>query len=139
MNSEIKSFRDLIAWQKAIALCKTVYSLSAAFPDSERFGLTSQIRRAAVSIPSNIAEGYGRRRTNDYVRFLDIARGSLCEVETQLILAQELGFVQQDTAKPCMDLAQETDRVLYGLAKAVSESVRAGGSSPARRPLSGSA
>lgn len=68
MAREIRSFRDLIAWQKAIALCKLVYGVSGKFPKDERFGLTSQIRRAAVSIPSNIAEGYGRRQTNDYIR-----------------------------------------------------------------------
>ncbi len=129
MSNEIKSFRDLVAWQKSMDLCKTIYALSSIFPDSERFGLTSQIRRAVVSIPSNIAEGYGRNRTNDYLRFLDIARGSLCEVETQLILAQELGWLREDgnrgdlRVQECFDLIREVDRISYALVKSVERSV----------------
>ncbi len=122
MAGEIRSFRDLIAWQKGIVLCKQVYVISAEFPDVEKFGLRSQVRRAAVSIPSNIAEGYGRRRKLDYVRFLDLARGSLCEVETQMILAQELAFVEADRVAPCMELIREVDRILYALAKSVKNS-----------------
>ena len=124
MSGDIKSFRDLIAWQRAVELCKLVYRASAGFPDVERFGLVAQIRRAAVSVPSNIAEGYGRRRTQEDIRFLDIARGSLCEVETQLILAQELGFADASEMAPCMETVREVDRVLYGLVRAVSNSSR---------------
>jgi four helix bundle protein len=124
MSNEIKSFRDLVAWRKSMDLCKTIYALSSIFPDAERFGLTSQIRRAVVSIPSNIAEGYGRNRTNDYLRFLDIARGSLCEVETQLILSQELGWLRDDGKVPeCFESFREVDRILYALVKAVERSV----------------
>ena len=110
-------------------LCKVIYSISAIFPDSERFGLMSQIRRAVVSIPSNIAEGYGRNRSHDYLRFLDIARGSLCEVETQLLLAQELGWLKEDGNRgnlhvpECFELIREVDRILYALVKAVERSV----------------
>ncbi len=121
MGREIRSYRDLIAWQKGVELCKQVYSVSALFPDAERFGLTAQVRRAAVSVPSNIAEGYGRRRRQDYVRFLDMALGSAYEVETQLILARELGFVETGDVGPCMDLVQEVGRVLFGLARSLSE------------------
>jgi len=109
-------------------LCKVIYSVSSIFPDSERFGLTSQIRRAVVSIPSNIAEGYGRNRTNDYLRFLDIARGSLCEVETQLVLAQELGWLKENSratdlrVPECFELIREVDRILYALVKGVERS-----------------
>jgi four helix bundle protein len=119
---EIRSFHDLVAWRKGIALCKAVYQLTEAFPDRERFGLTSQLRRAAVSVPSNVAEGYGRRRTTDYLRFLDMARGSLCEIETQLVLARELGFVSADVATPCTSLIDELQRILFGLARSVRES-----------------
>ncbi len=119
MPGEIRSFRDLIAWQKAIGLCKLVYAASAKFPRDERFGLTSQIRRAAVSIPSNIAEGYGRRQTNDYIRFLNIARASLCEVETQLVLAEDLGFVDRKTLEPGMSLVRELDVIMYSLIEAI--------------------
>ena len=122
MGGEIRSYRDLIAWQKGIELCKKVYAVSALFPDQERFGLISQVRRAAVSVPSNIAEGYGRRRKQDYVRFLDMALGSLCEAETQLILAKELGFAETDQLDSCLELVQEPGRVLFGLARSVSGS-----------------
>lgn len=113
MGGEIRSFRDLIAWQKAMALARLVYKASTDFPDSERFGLVPQIRRAAVSIPSNIAEGYGRRRTQEYIRFLDIAKGSLCEVETQMILAHDLGMVKAEQFHACEELIRECDRVLH--------------------------
>jgi four helix bundle protein len=122
MVREIKSFRDLIAWQKGIELCRRIYALSASFPDAERFGLTAQLRRAAVSVPSNIAEGYGRRRKHDYLRFLDIARGSLAEAYTQLLLARELGFVTEERLRPCLELLDESDRVLFGLIRAVEGS-----------------
>ncbi len=122
MAGEIRSFRDLIAWQKGIVLCKQIYVISAEFPDVEKFGLRSQVRRAAVSIPSNIAEGYGRRRKQDYLRFLDMARGSLCEVETQMILAQELSFVEANRVASCMELIREVDRILYALARSVKNS-----------------
>lgn len=75
MTEEIRSFRDLVAWQRAMELCERVYTLSSKFPSDERFGLTAQFRRAAVSVPSNIAEGYGRRRRQEYLRFLGIALG----------------------------------------------------------------
>ena len=114
-SGQIRSFRDLVAWQKAIELCKGVYAISATFPDAERFGLTSQIRRAAVSIPSNIAEGYGRRRTKDYIRYLDMARASLYEVDTQLVLARELGFAEKNELEPLMTLLNEAGRILSGL------------------------
>ena len=122
MASEIQSFRDLIAWQKSMELCEQVYAISKHFPPDERFGLTVQIRRASVSIPSNIAEGYGRRSKQDYLRFLNIALGSLCEVETQLILSVKLGFANSDTVGSCLDLVREVDRVLCGLIRAVSDS-----------------
>jgi len=125
MAGPIKSYRDLVAWQKAIALCKHVYAISATFPRAERFGLISQIRRAAVSVPSNIAEGYGRRSTGDYVRFLNIARGSVAEMVTQLVIADELGFAAKDEVHSCIASAEEVDRIIFGLIRAVER----GGSS----------
>lgn len=118
----IRSFRDLIAWQKGIELCKQIYRISASLPDVEKFGLVAQIRRAAVSIPSNIAEGYARRRKQDYLRFLDMARGSLAEVETQLVLIRELGFAREELLSGCFELVRELDRILFALAKGVEES-----------------
>lgn len=118
---EIKSYRDLIAWQKAMELCQEVYRLSQRFPADERFGLTAQIRRCAVSVPSNIAEGYGRGRQQDYLRFLRMARGSLYELETQIVLAVRLGFIDADAAGPCAGLAREVDRILCSLIRAVAK------------------
>ncbi|MCO6436974.1 MAG: four helix bundle protein [Phycisphaerae bacterium] len=118
----MRSYRDLVAWQKAIHLCKLVYRISSEFPDRERFGLTAQIRRAAVSIPSNIAEGYGRRRTQDYLRFLDVARGSLCEVETQAVLAHELEMIGVELAREVDLAATELHRVLFGLSESIRNS-----------------
>ena len=87
------SYKDLIVWQKGISLAKLVYDLTRGFPIEEKFGIVAQMRRAAISIPSNIAEGYGRQSLMDYLRFLRTARGSLAELDTQLELAIELRFV----------------------------------------------
>ena len=114
---QVKTFRDLIAWQKAMELTKQIYRVSAAMPDNERFGLTAQIRRAAVSIPSNIAEGNGRGSRTDYIRFLRIARGSLMELQTQLILAEQLNLIP--VPEKLNDLQRETDRVLQGLIRSL--------------------
>ena len=94
-ESPITGHRDLRTWRHAMALAKLVYEITARFPNNERFGLVAQMRRAAVSVPSNIAEGAGRGTPADFRRFLRIARGSLSELETQLILAVELGYVRQ--------------------------------------------
>src|SRR5580765_4070053 len=109
----VKTFRDLIACQKGMELARQVYQATARMPDHERYGLTSQMRRAAVSIPSNIAEGHGRESRAEYLRFLRIARGSLMELQTQLILAEQLSFIQVSTELAA--LQAETDRVLQGL------------------------
>ena len=92
----IRTYRDLIAWQKAISLAKVVYQETSHFPSEERFGIVSQIRRAVVSVSSNIAEGHGRGQTRNYLRFLRMARGSLMETESLWVLAKELGFVSSE-------------------------------------------
>lgn len=91
--SSISSYKDLLIWKKGIVLVVKVYQLTKAFPTEELYALTSQIKRASVSIPSNIAEGYGRNTDKSFSHFIDISRGSLCELETQLIIAKELGFI----------------------------------------------
>ena len=91
--STISSYKDLLIWKKGIVLVIKVYELSKAFPSEELYALTNQIKRASVSIPSNIAEGYGRNTDKSFSHFIDISRGSLCELETQLIIAKELGFI----------------------------------------------
>jgi len=94
--SEIKSFKDLLIWQKGIEIVVLVYKIIADFPENEIYALSSQIKRCAVSIPSNIAEGYGRQSSQSYKNFIKIARGSLYELETQLIIAEKLKFFKSD-------------------------------------------
>lgn len=112
--NKIKSYKDLIVWQKAITLCTIVYDLTNTFPKNEMFGLTLQIRRAVISIPSNIAEGNGRNKfSKEYKQFLYIARGSLQEVETQLIIAEELGYVKNINKKDdTFLLLREIEKIL---------------------------
>ncbi len=117
--TETKSYRDLAAWQKSMDLVVEIYRLSKQFPTDEQWGLTSQIRRAAVSIPSNIAEENGRIHRADYVRFLSIARGSLREVETQLQIAVRLGYLGRQEAIQAWNLLQEVGRLLTGLIKSL--------------------
>jgi four helix bundle protein len=114
-QTEIRSYRDLVAWQRAFSLGMAVYRATGSFPDHERYGLTSQLRRGAVSIASNIAEGYGRGSRLDYVRFLRTARGALFEVETQLRFAQELRYLPDDLACQLTEELNDTARVLSGL------------------------
>ena len=95
--SEIKSYKDLLIWQKGIKIVCLVYQLVKAFPQEELYALTSQLKRASISIPSNIAEGYGRNTDKSFSHFLDISRGSLFEIETQLLIANELGFITNET------------------------------------------
>lgn len=114
-----QNYKDLIAWQKAMDLVVEVYRTTTAFPSEERFGLTNQVRRAAVSVPSNIAEGQGRGPTQDFVRFLCVARGSLQEVETQLILATRLGYLPQERCDRMSDLVVELAKVINGLIRSI--------------------
>ncbi len=93
----LKSYRELLVWQKGIDLAVRVYKLTSAFPDNEKFGLVSQMRRAGYSISSNIAEGYGRKDSKDFTRFLKIALGSSYELQTQVEIAKRIGFVNDDT------------------------------------------
>ena len=120
----IKSYRDLVAWQRARRLVKEVYVLAAQFPAHERFGLASQMTRSAVSIPSNIAEGYGRATTQDYLHFLRIARGSASELETQTVLAEDLGLTTPEVSAHISDLVHEVIRLLQGLIGALERRER---------------
>ena len=118
MSGDITGYRDLVVWQKAMSLVEDIYRLTCNFPSAERYGLTSQIQRAAVSIPSNIAEGYGSGGGN-YRRHIMIARGSLMELETQLEIAVRLDFVNSDAVKPAWLLAQEVGKMLTKLSQAL--------------------
>ena len=114
-TGSIKSYRDLVVWQKAMLFVKGVYEITQAFPTSEQFGLTHPLRRSSVSVPSNIAEGSGRGTTADYVRFLQIARGSLFEAQTQIELAVSLNFLFPSQTTELLALANEIERMLNAL------------------------
>jgi four helix bundle protein len=111
----VKTFRDLIVWQQAMELVTVIYRQSMPFPKSEMFGLTSQMRRCAVSIPSNIAEGYGRHSTSDYIRFLQISIGSLYELQTQVEIARNLGMVSPADYDNDVKRTREIERMLSSL------------------------
>ena len=108
-------YRELVLWQKAMDFVVAVYQLSVRFPRSEQYGLTNQLRRAAVSVPSNIAEGQGRGAGAAFVQFLRVANGSIQEAETQILLAVRLGFVTEDQVTQCLELSSEVRRILAGL------------------------
>ncbi len=110
-----ESYRDLIAWQKAMALVTRVYAVTDPFPQREIYGLTRQVREAAVSVPSNIAEGKGRQTKKDYLQFLYRARGSLLETETQLEISRNLKFLNDELFASISEQASEVGRVLNGL------------------------
>ncbi len=112
---KVKNYTELIVWQKAMDLVEDVYRVSKSFPREEIYGLTSQIRRASVSIASNIAEGQGRRTTADFLRHLSIAYGSLREVETQILIAARLRYLAQIRTDEVMQLAGEVGKLLNGL------------------------
>ena len=114
-----QSFKDLVVWQKAIDLTVDVYKLNAKFPDAERFGLTNQMRRASVSVSSNISEGYGRATKGEYVQFLCHARGSCSELETQLVIAKRLGFGSPGNLESADSLCNEVGRMLGELMKSI--------------------
>ena len=111
----IHSFKELDVWKRSVAFTTELYKLTARFPETERFGLTSQIRRAAMSVPANIAEGWGRGSTREYVQFLTIARGSLMELETHLIVGCNLTFLTPDELRVASKAIEEIGKMLNGL------------------------
>ena len=116
----IRNYRDLLAWQRAMTLVESVYLLSAEMPLEERFGLIAQMRRAAVSIPSNIAEGEGRRTRGEYLNQLSIAHGSIRELETQLMIAERLGMLAGQAMASGLAQAAEVGRLVTGLANSIA-------------------
>ena len=110
-----ESFKDLIVWQRAVQMTLAVYKLTSAFPGSEQFGLTNQLRRASVSVASNIAEGYGKSSKGEYVLFLGHARGSNCEVETQLVISDAPGFGSEEPGRVARSLCGEVSRMLASM------------------------
>jgi four helix bundle protein len=111
----INSYKDLIVWQRGMDVVETVYQITAKLPASEQWGLISQMRRAAVSVPSNIAEGYGRQATGEYRHHLSIARASSLELETQILLCRRVGYLAQDDLKPVLSQIDDISKMLASL------------------------
>ena len=112
-------YQGLVAWQKAMILVKETYAETGSWPREEQFGLTNQIRRAAVSIPSNIAEGHGRSGPQEFAHHLSIAYGSLCELETQFLIAEDLGYTSKDSENTLLNLIAEERRLLLALLRSI--------------------
>lgn len=117
--AEVRSYRDLAVWQKGMDLAVGYYRLTKDFPGAEVYGMTSQIRRAAASVPANTAEGWGRENRGEYIRFLRIAQGSLKEVETHILLAERVGLTTSDKSGPLLDLCEEVGKMLRALIRAL--------------------
>ena len=120
----IRNYTDLIAWRRAMMLAASVYRVSANMPREEQYGLTSQMRRAAVSIPSNIAEGQGRRTDGEFLNQLSVAHGSIRELETHLLLCARLGLLEKSVLQPVLEEAAEVGRLVNGLANSIAEHPR---------------
>jgi len=119
-----QSFRDLKVWRKAIDLSISVYDFTGEFPGSELYGLSSQMRRASVSVASNIAEGSARGTKRDFRQFVKLARGSICELQTQLVIAVQLGFGNRGKCEKLEALSQEVGKMLSGLSKYLTDEIR---------------
>jgi four helix bundle protein len=115
----VKCYQDLVVWQRAFLLCTEVYFATKASPQHETFDLTGQMRRAAVSIPSNIAEGFGRRTTADFLRSFSIAYGSTCELQTQVLLAAKLGYLSQEGSTCLLQAVGDTERLTNALVRSL--------------------
>ncbi len=123
-RSAIHGHRDLLVWRRAMDLVLAAYRLTKGFPTDERYSLVQQLRRAAVSVPSNIAEGHGRMHLGDYLRHLSIARGSVMELETQVLIAGRLGYVSKPEEDRILVLAAQVGRMLSGLLRALRKRYR---------------
>jgi four helix bundle protein len=122
-RTKVTSYRDLVVWARAMDIVEVCYKLSKQIPQSEIYGLISQIRRAAVSIPANIAEGHGRKTLGEYIQHLSIANGSLKELETHLMIAGRLDYVNEDDIFPALEACSEIGRMLAGLIQKLRQKV----------------
>jgi four helix bundle protein len=120
LNRMITSYKDLIVWQRGMDLVEMVYQITAKLPTSEQWGLVSQMRRSAISVPSNIAEGYGRQATGEYRHHLSIGRASLLELETQILISQRLGYLTHDESKPILTEIDDISKMLASLVSKLS-------------------
>jgi four helix bundle protein len=119
-NTSFRNYRDLIVWQKAFKLALLIYDVTSRFPSDEKYGLTRQLRRTAVSVPSNIAEGEGRKSKREFRHYLFIALGSLKEAETQILISESLGYLNKNSGAKLMEAASEVGRLMNGLLKSLS-------------------
>ena len=117
----LKNYKELQVWQKAYQFCLEIYKVTKTFPNKGKYGLTSQIRRAAISIPSNIAEGYGRKSSGEYIQFLYVAYGSNCELETQLLLSGDLGYIKKIDLESLLKSVGDIERMLKALIRSLRE------------------
>lgn len=124
MDKKINSYKDLIVWQKAVASVTSVYALTKSFPQEEKFGIVNQLNRAAVSIPSNIAEGWGRESSKNYLQFLKIARGSLMETETLLVISKNLNYISDSQFSTITQEIEEVSKILQGLINSVQQKIK---------------
>lgn len=120
MSTTFKSYRDLEVWQRSMRLAKRIYQVTQSFPSDERFGLTNQLRRASVSVPSNLAEGHARFGAGEFARFISIATGSVAEIETQILLSADLGYLETEFSKELLDELETIGKMLRGLAKSIA-------------------
>ncbi len=124
MEGKSSTYKDLIVWQKSIVLVTKIYSVTQAFPASEKFGIVSQLNRACISIPTNIAEGWGRESTKNYLQFLRISRGSLMETETLLLISKNLNFIQEKEYQELLSDVEEVGKILQGLIKSINQKLK---------------
>ena len=118
--AKIRTYRDLVVWQKSMALITEIYEITRTFPKDETYGIVAQMRRCAVSVPSNIAEGYGRNSSSDYIRFLRIAVDSLYELQTQLEISLNLKYFKENTFKSFYESSREVERMLSSLIRTIN-------------------
>jgi four helix bundle protein len=123
MDNKISSYKDLIVWQKSITLVTDVYVLTKSFASEEKYGIVSQMNRAAVSVPCNIAEGSGRESSKSYLQFLKVSKGSLMEVETLMVIAKKLNFITEKEYKIISDNVEELAKILQGLIKSIKQKI----------------
>jgi four helix bundle protein len=121
MSTTFKSYRDLEVWQRSMKLAKRIYQVTQKFPSDERFGLTNQLRRASVSVPSNLAEGHARFGPGEFSRFISIAMGSVAEIETQILLSTDLGYLTSELSREILEDSETIGKMLRGLAKSISK------------------
>ena len=124
--ASVQSYRDLVVWQRGMSLAEACYRMTALFPRDEAYGMIAQIRRAAVSIPANIAEGQGREQTGAFVQFLRIAQGSLKELETHLLLAERVQLVGRESTTPLLSDCEELGKMLRALIRALQRNAASG-------------